>query len=133
MVEEVAEAEEINEIQDIEPINYTEYIVDIINTHEEGTIKKFTVYEIQTKYKDQVFLSLHRFQDFKKFHAELITIIPTLGDLPSSSIINFSTSAEVVNERKKYLEKYLQGILQIDELRCHKPVKEFLNLPGDPI
>ena len=105
-----------------------DFIVDILSTTEEGTIKKFTTYQIQTKNKGKVFFCSHRFSEFKKLHLDLIKIIPNLGELPSSSLTKFSTSPEVVNERKLCLEKYLQGIMQIQELQGYRPVVEFLNL-----
>ena len=105
-----------------------DYSVEIVSTFEEGSIKKYTMYKIETKNKTQCFVASHRFQDFKKLHSELVKIIPTLGELPSSSMTRFSTSPEVVNERKSCLEKYLHGILQIEELQGYRPVVEFLNL-----
>ena len=112
---------------------HLDYNVEIISTFEEGTLKKYTMYKIETKYKNRIFNSSHRFQDFKKLHIELIKIIPTLGELPSSSMTKFSTSPDVVSERKSCLEKYLQGILQIEELQGYRPVIEFLNLHQFPL
>ena len=136
MTEEIVEIADIEEAKDDyeedpqidSEILTIDYTVEIVNTFEVGSIKKYTMYKIETRGQNKYFEASHRFQDFKKLHGELIKIIPTLGELPSSSLTKFSTSREVVNERKICLEKYLQGILQIQELQGYRPVVEFLNL-----